>query len=232
MGRGWVNAIREAQGAKKGKVFTKLAKEISVAVKLGGDNPEANARLRAALKEAQKNSMPKDTIERAIKRGLGGGADADLEEINYEGYGPHGVAVIVEALTDNRNRTAQDVRAIFSRYGTNMGESGSVAWMFDRVSQILAKNKSDVDAEEAAINAGANEVENAEDGRWIFFGSPSDHDAIQKELEKMGWDVLEASLAFKAKNPIALDEVKMNDVKLFLEKIEDHDDVKRVHLAV
>jgi YebC/PmpR family DNA-binding regulatory protein len=220
-----------ASGAKKGKLFTKISKEITVAVKIGGPNAESNPRLRSALKDAQKNSMPRDTIDRAIKRGTGEGNEANFEEVTYEGYAPHGVSVLVEALTDNRNRTVQDLRAQFVRGGGNLGESGSVLWMFDRVSAIVAKPpKPGVDAEEAAILAGANEVQDAGEGEFVFFGSISDLDPIQNELTKSGWEISKSELTFKPKTPMSLEASQDKDIDDFLELVNDNDDVKKIHL--
>ncbi len=241
MGRGWVNAIRVASASKKGKAFTKIAKEIAVAVKLGGPSPESNARLRSALKDAQKNSMSKDTVERAIKRGQGGSDEAQLEEVVYEGYGPHGVAALVEVLTDNRNRAVSDLRNIFNKNGGTLGESGSVQWMFERVAMVSTRVKAGVDAEEAAINAGANEVEklqipNEETGKdeeqCHFVGSPTELDVIQKSLAEQGWEVLKAELTYRPKTPATLDEAQEKELREFLEAVDDSDDVKRVHLSV
>ena len=231
MGRGWVHGVRMASGAKKGKLFTKISKEITVAVKISGPNPEANPRLRSALKDAQKNSMPRDTIDRAIKRGTGEGNEANFEEVNYEGYAPHGVAVLIEALTDNRNRTVQDLRAQFVRGGGNLGVDGSVARMFERVSAIVAKPpKPDMDAEEAAILAGANEVENAGEGESVFFGNMSDLEPIQTELTKSGWEISKAELTYKAKMPMSLNAEQEKSIDEFLELVNDNDDVKKIHL--
>jgi YebC/PmpR family DNA-binding regulatory protein len=234
MGRGWVNAVREAAGAKKGKLFTKIAREIAVAVKMGGDNPEGNARLRMILKEARENSMPRDTIDRAVKRGLGVGSEAAYEEVVYEGYGPFGVAALVEVLTDNRNRTVQELRALFVRSAGNLGEAGSVQWMFDKISSVIAVAASGgVDPEEVAINAGANEVDDLGEGQQFqFVGDPSDLDVIQKGLTEQGWKVLKAEMSYRAKNPIAISEAQEGDLKVFLDKLEDLDDVKRVHLSI
>ncbi|MBS1983385.1 MAG: YebC/PmpR family DNA-binding transcriptional regulator [Bdellovibrionales bacterium] len=239
MGRGWVNNVRVAAGAKKGKLFTKIAKEIAVAVKMGGANAEGNARLRSALRDAQKNSMPKDTVDRAIKRGLGASDEAALEEITYEGYGPHGVAVIVEALTDNRNRTVQDLRAAFVRGKGNLGETNSVLWMFDRIASIVAKAPAaGGDPEEAAINAGANEVEEwhgeeATEGKlWHFIADMTELDAVQKALTAAGWEVTKGELSFRPKTPTEIDEAQEKDLQHFVELIDDSDDVKRFHLSV
>ena len=237
MGRGWVNNIRVASAAKKGKVFTKIAKEIAVSVKLGGAHPEGNARLRTALRDAQKNSVPKDTVDRAIKRGLGGGGEAALEEITYEGYGPHGIAVLVEALTDNRNRTVQDLRAAFVRGKGNLGEFGSVSWMFDRIASIVAKAPaSKPDPEEAAINAGANEVEGAdgENGEklWHFIAEPNSLAEVEKALAAEGWEIVKGEISFKPKTPMTLTPEQEKDLDHFIELIDDSDDVKRFHLSV
>lgn len=233
MGRGWVNGIREAAGAKKGRLFTKIAKEIAVSVKMGGANPDGNPRLRSALRDAQKNSMPKDTVERAIKRGSGAGDEAALEEVMYEGYGPHGVAVLVEALTDNRNRTVQDLRAAFSRGKGNLGEAGSVGWMFDRVASVVAKAPAaGGDPEEAAINAGANEVEAWEDGTQHFLAAPNDLEAVEKGLTAQGWEIVKGELSYRPKTPTEINDEQEKDLRHFIELIDDNDDVKRFHLSV
>ncbi len=233
MGRGWVNAIREVNAAKKGKVFTKIAREITVAVKFGGADAESNPRLRMALKDARENSMPKDTIERAIKRATGEGNEANFEEIIYEGYGPHGVAMLVETLTDNRNRTVQDLRALFVRGGGNLGEAGSVQWMFERVGSVIATPaKPGIDAEEAAIMAGANEVEALEEGQFLFTSDPADVDAVQSALSEQGWKVLKYELSYKSKNPMELDSTQETELRALMDKLDDHDDVKKIHLSV
>lgn len=234
MGRGWVHGVRVVAAAKKGKVFTKIAKEITVAVKLGGGDPEGNPRLRAALRDAQKNSMPKDTVDRAIKRGLGSTNEADLEEMTYEGYAPHGVAFLIECLTDNRNRTVQDLRAIVSRKGGNFGEPGSVQWMFDRLASIVAtKEGANMDvAEEAAINAGANEVEDLGEGQWHFWADMTELDSVAKSLQASGWELQKTELSYKPKTPIELSPEQETEVQVFLEAVDDHDDVKKVFLGL
>ncbi len=234
MGRGWINAIREVNAAKKGKIFTKLSREISVAVKIGGADPDANSRLRMALKDARTQSMPRDTIERAIKKGTGEGGDDNYEELTYEGYGPHGVALLVETLTDNKNRTVQDLRAMFVRGGGNLGESGSVLWMFDRIGSIIAKpEQENLDAEEAAIVAGADEVESLEDGQFQFICDPQEVDAVQSALGSGGgWQVLKYEISFRAKTPQDISEEQENDLRTLMDKLEDHDDVKKIHLSL
>jgi len=233
MGRGWVHGHRMEAGAKKGKLFTKIAKEITVAVKIGGVNPDGNPRLRVALKEAQKNSMPKDTVDRAIKRGSGPSDEAALEEITYEGYAPHGVAVLIETLTDNRNRTVQDLRSIFTHSGGNLGESGSVLWIFDRIASVIAKPLKAMDPEEAAIMAGANEVEDlGEEGEFRFIADPNDLDKVQKLLAEMNWEVVKGEIAFKSKTPANLNAEQEKDLEEFIDKLHDNEDVKKFHLSV
>jgi YebC/PmpR family DNA-binding regulatory protein len=232
MGRGWVHGVRVVAAAKKGKIFTKIAKEIAVSVKMGGASPESNARLRSALRDAQKNSVPKDTVERAIKRGLGGGNEALLEESTYEGYGPHGVAALVETLSDNKNRTVQDLRSAFTRSGGSMGETNSVGWMFDRIGSVIAHSAKKGDIEEAAIMVGANEVEALEEDQVHFICTPSDLDSVTKALGEQGWEILKSELAYKAKTPKELTPEQEKDVQEFLEMLNDNDDVKRVHLSV
>jgi YebC/PmpR family DNA-binding regulatory protein len=230
VGRGWVNAVREAAGAKKGKLFTKLAKEITVAVRMGGANAEGNARLKSALKDAQKNSMPKDTVDRAIKRGTGPSDGAELEEIVYEGYGPHGVAVLVETLTDNRNRTVQDLRAVFVRNKGNLGESGSVAWMFNRVGAVTALRKEpNSDPESVAIEAGADDVEDAGSNHWTFYTSATDFGSVGHTIETMGFEVIESGVVYRPKTPVELSAEQEKDLGEFIEAIYDNDDVKKVH---
>ena len=228
MGRGWVHGHRLVAGAAKGKLFTKLAKEITVAVRLGGPDEGGNARLRAALREARRNSMPKDTIERAIKRGSGAAEGEDYEEITYEGYGPHQVAFVVEALTDNRNRTAQDMRALFTKHGAGLGASGAVMWMFERVGSILAKGEGD--PEEIAIEAGANDVKALDEGLWHFICEVSDFSSVQDSLEKAGWEIDKANLGYIAKTEAEISEEQETDVQEFMQKLEDHEDVRKVYL--
>lgn len=232
MGRGWINSIKELNAAKKGKVFTKIAREITVGVKLGGADPESNPRLRMALKDARENSMPKDTIDRAVKRATGEDSDAQYEENTYEGYGPHGVAMLVETLTDNKNRTVQDLRAMFARGGGNLGEPGSVLWMFERVGSVIASTEKATDAEEAAIEAGANEVESLDEGQYQFICDPADVDAVQHALSERGWKVLKYELSYKSKNPMDITQEQENDIKTLMEKLDDHDDVKKIHLSL
>jgi YebC/PmpR family DNA-binding regulatory protein len=175
MGKGWKVAGKMAAAQKKGAVFTKIAREIAVSVKLGGAEPEGNSRLRLALNLAKKMACPRDTIDRAIKKGLGThGEGAQIEELTYEGYGPHGVGVLVECQTDNKHRTAPEIRNVFKTHAGNMGESGSVNWMFTRVCLIEGKKTGAFDPDEEAIEAGANEVfKGDEEGSYSFYGKNS-----------------------------------------------------------
>jgi len=233
MGRGWVHGIREASAAKKGKLFTKIAKEITVAVRVGNSkDPAGNARLRMALKEAQKASMPKDTVERAIKRGTGESAEGQLEEIIYEGYGASGIPVLVETLTDNKQRTVQDLRAIFTRSHGALGAEGSVKWNFDHVGSIIAKDPKGRDAEEAAINAGADSVEPLENGIYQFICAAMDLEIVHDALIKEGWELSKSELIYKPKAPVTITSEQEVLLQKLNDNLEDHDDVKRVHFAV
>ncbi|MES2855985.1 MAG: YebC/PmpR family DNA-binding transcriptional regulator, partial [Bdellovibrionota bacterium] len=201
MGKSWKNPMMAANAAKKGAKITKFARELQVASKLGGPDPDINSRLRIAIEAAREASVPKDTIERAIKKGAGLLDDGSvIEEITYEGYAPHQVAVIVECQSDNRNRTSSEIRNIFNKQGGRLGEMGSVMWMFDRVSLIEANKEAVGDPEEDAIEAGANEVEQHEDKSCRFYGAPEELKNIEVALTGRGWKVTTAELSYKAKN--------------------------------
>jgi YebC/PmpR family DNA-binding regulatory protein len=233
MGKSWKNAGISANAAKKGLKITKLAREIQVASKLGGPDPDTNARLRAAVEAARAESCPKDTIERAIKKGAGLLDDgAQIEEVMYEGYGPHQVAIIVEAQTDNRNRTNTNVRIIFNKKGGRIGEIGSVAWMFDRVSLIEGANPNVKDAEEEAIEAGANEVEQSGEETYRFYGAPEDLKSIETALSGRGWKITMAELSYKAKNNVELSDEQKKEVHDFIDALDDDDDTSRIHATV
>lgn len=228
MGKSWKNPVKAANAAKKGAIITKLAREIQVAAKLGGPDPEYNARLRAAVEAAKAQSCPADTIERAIKKGSGQLEGEQIDEITYEGYGPHGVGIILECQTNNKNRTAAEVRNLFKSNNGNMGESGSVMWMFERVSLIEGTKEGKFDPEEEAIEVGANEVEEAEKG-WAFFGAPDSLDAIRKALIARGWKVGTAELSYKAKNKADITDEQKKEVIEFLNEMDDFEDTHRVH---
>lgn len=233
MGKSWKKAGKLEASQKKGALFTKLAREIAVAAKLGGGDPEANSRLKLAMIAAREASCPKDTIDRAIKKGTGQLDDgAQIDEVLYEGYGPHGVGVLVECQTDNRNRTVSEIRNVFKSNGGNMGESGAVAWMFERVAFIQGKKAGVDDIEEEAIEAGANDVEGDEEGKVNFYGAPQDLDAIRSALQARGWEINAAELSYKAKDKTTLSDDQLKEVYDLLEALEDNDDSHRVHATV
>ena len=217
-----------AQDKKRAKLFSKLAKEITVAAKMGMPDPDHNPRLRSAIVAARAQSMPKDNIQRAMDKGIGGDGE-NYEEARYEGYGPGNVALIVEALTDNRNRTAGSVRTAFNKGGGAMGETNSVAFNFDRVGQItypVAAGGEDT-VMEAAIEAGADDVESSDAGHDIFC-KPEDLNTVQKALEDSLGEPESARLDWRALNTVEVDEA--NALKLFnlLDVLDDDDDVQRV----
>lgn len=233
MGKSWKNAGKVEKALQKGQIFTKLAREISVAAKAGGPDPAANSRLRLAIDAAKKQSCPTDTIERAIKKGAGLLDDGKIiEEVVYEGYGPHGVGVIVECQTDNKNRTASEVRLAFKSHEGNMGESGSVAWMFDYVGYIVATKTGSFDPDEEAIEAGANEVYKEEDGSYEFYTGHSELAAVTETLTQRGWKITTSELSYKAKNPTELSDGQRKEVEEFLNALEDLDDSHRVHATL
>jgi YebC/PmpR family DNA-binding regulatory protein len=217
------------QDAVKSKLFGKLAREITVAAKLGTPDPAMNPRLRAAVLAARAENMSKDSIERAIKKAQGGDAEA-YDEIRYEGYGPGGVAVIVEALTDNRNRTASDVRSYFTKTGGNLAETGAVSFMFDRVGLIEFDAKvASADAMlEAAIEAGADDVVSTEDGHEIYAAQDSFVNVV-KALEAKFGEPRKAALVWKPQNAIAIDDEKGEKMFKLMELLNDHDDVQNVY---
>ncbi len=237
MGAQWKHSIRQGNNAKKGAIMSKLVKEIIVSAKMGGADPGGNFRLRTALEEARKNSVPRDTIERAIKRGAGLLDEPVVyETVVYEGFAPHQIPILVECLTDNRNRTAADVRVIFRK--GQLGSSGSVAWMFERKGQIEAHSlKLDVDPEEAALEAGADEVEPIEAAGAPkkparFFCAASDLDSVTKALALAGWSIDSSELTYIVKEPISVAPELMKDVVEFLETLDDHDDVHKLYTAL
>ncbi len=216
------------QDAARSKLFSKLSKEITVAAKMGDPDPDKNPRLRLAIKEAKGQSMPKDNIDRAVKKAIGGEGDA-YEEIRYEGYGPNGVAVIVEAMTDNRNRTAANVRATFSKNGGNMGETGSVGFMFDRKGEIVypASVGDSESVLEAAIMAGAEDVESSEDGHVIWCADTDLNDVASALEESLG-ESESTKLVWKPQNTTELDLDGMQSLMKLIDALEDDDDVQRV----
>lgn len=231
MGKGWKNPFKEAQAQKKGQLYTKMAREIAVAAKLGGADPVANARLKMAIDAAKEVSCPKDTIERAIKRGSGQLDDAaEIEELTYEGLGPSGVGFIVECQTDNRNRTVSELRNAFRKHEGSLGESGSVAWMFDRVCLVVGTKQNVSDPEEDAIECGANEVESTDSGEYLFWGDPTDLDHLRTQLQERGWTISMAELSYKMKNATPVSDAgTVATVKELEQALNDLDDTHRVY---
>ncbi len=217
------------QDAMRSKLFSKLAREITVAAKLGLPDPGMNARLRAAIQAARAENMPKDNVERAIKKAAGGDAE-NYEEIRYEGYAPGGVAVIVEALTDNRNRTASEVRSYFTKAGGSLAETGAVSFMFDRVGVIEfdAKVAGEDAVMEAAIESGADDVSSSEDGHEIVTTMESLRD-VQKALEAKFGEPRKAALVWRAQNNIAVDDEAGEKILRLMDALDDNDDVQNVY---
>jgi YebC/PmpR family DNA-binding regulatory protein len=238
MGAQWKHAGRVQNAAKRGAVFGKLAKEIIVSAKIGDPNPDNNHRLRAAIEAARKASMPRDTIERAVKKGAGLLEPVNYETVLYEGFAPHKVPVIVECLTENKNRTASDVRLLF-RKGM-LGSIGSVAWMFDRLGVVEASHPDKtLDIEGVAIEAGAQNVEPLEKEEVPeghigarFFCDPSDLDVVSKFLASAGWVITQSELSYVAKNNVELSESDKKEVADFLGAIDDNDDVHRIYAGL
>jgi len=220
-----------ALDAKRGKIFSRLIKEITVAARMGGGDPEGNPRLRSAINTAKTENMPKDNIERAIKKGTGELEGAVYEEITYEGYGPSGVAVLVDCMTDNKNRTVADIRHAFSKSGGNLGESGCVSWMFDKKGSILV-DKEVIDEEELmdkALEAGAEDVVE-EDTVFQVVTAPEDFDAVREALEADGVKFIEASVSMIPQNTVDItDEKRARQILKLLESLEDQDDVQNVY---
>jgi YebC/PmpR family DNA-binding regulatory protein len=220
-----------AADAKRGKIFTKLIKEITLSARLSGSDPDGNARLRTAILAAKDENMPKDNIDRAIKKGSGSGeGTVTYEEIVYEGYGPGGVAVIVEVMTDNKNRTVAEIRHIFSKYGGNLGENGCVAWIFEKKGSFLIDKKTIGEDElmELALDAGADDVREDEH-EYEVLTSPAAFEDVRKALEGKGLKILSATIGMIPQNTVELGEDKASSMLKLMEKMEDNDDVQNVY---
>jgi YebC/PmpR family DNA-binding regulatory protein len=219
-----------AQDKKRAKIFTKIIRELTTAARSGLPDPNSNPRLRAAVNAAKEANMPKDTVERAIRRGAGGEEGENYEEVRYEGYGPGGVAIIVEALTDNRNRTASDVRAAFTKAGGNMGESNSVSFLFDRVGQVTyPAGAASADAMfEAAVEAGADNVESGPDEHAVTT-APDALNAVRDALEERFGAPQSAKLVWRAKTLTPVEGEAADQLFKLLETLEDSDDVQSVY---
>ncbi|HEX8959965.1 MAG TPA: YebC/PmpR family DNA-binding transcriptional regulator [Geobacteraceae bacterium] len=218
-----------AADAKRGKIFTKLITEISVAAKLGGGDPGGNPRLRTAMDKAKAENMPKDNIERAIKKGTGEMEGVTYEEITYEGYGPGGVAVLVEVMTDNRNRTVSDVRSTFTKCNGNMGEAGCVSWMFDKKGLIVFPEGTDLDKLfEVALEAGAEDV--SDEGDQIEVTTdPTSYIEVREALEKAGFKYESAEITMIPQTMVKLEGKQAENMLKMMDRLEDNDDVQNVY---
>lgn len=228
----WANRKhrKERQDAKKGKVFSKMAREITLAARQGGDL-DTNNRLRLAVEKAKELGVPNENIDRAIKRGTGELGGADYEELMYEGYGPGGVALLLDIATDNRNRTAGDVRFIFSKYGGNMAESGAVAWMFERKGTLTIDKSEELDADELMLNAleaGAEDIKEDEES-FTVIASPQDIAGVAQGLVAMGIDVSTTDITMLPTNEVTVGGKDAEKLMVLLDALEDHDDVQDVY---
>ncbi|MCK5374827.1 MAG: YebC/PmpR family DNA-binding transcriptional regulator [Alphaproteobacteria bacterium] len=227
----WANIKHRkgAQDAKRAKIFSKLGREITVAAKLGGEDPDMNPRLRLAILTARGQSMPKDAIERAVQKGVGSNDADNYEEIRYEGYGAAGVAIIVEALTDNKNRTASEVRSAFTKCNGNLGETGCVSFMFDRIAEVVfpANKASADDMFEAALEAGALNVESSEEYHEIY-GSVEDFATMRDDLEKRFGEPERQGLIWQPNVITDVDEETAISIIKLIDLLEDNDDVQKV----
>jgi len=218
------------EDARRGKIFSKLSRYITVAAKEGGGNPEMNAALAAAIEKAKENNVPANNIERAIKRGTGEIEGVSYEQFTYEGYGPDGVAVLLEIMTDNRNRTAAEIRNIFTRHNGNLGTTGSVAWMFERRGVILVPNTAidEEDLLEAALEAGAQDMETEED-HYEIITEPTDLAEVRQALIAKDLELTSSELSMVPKNSVALDKKQARRVLKFIDALEESDDVQEVY---
>jgi YebC/PmpR family DNA-binding regulatory protein len=230
----WANIKhkKEKTDAQRGKIFTKIGREIAVAVKEGGgSDPEVNSRLKDIIAKAKANNMPNDNILRSIKKAAGEAGSVSYENILYEGYGPNGVAIIVEALTDNRNRTASEMRYIFDRNGGSLGASGCVSWMFDRKGVIVIENNGEVEEDALmmeAIEAGAEDVsDNAE--AYEIYTDPVNFSAVRDALEKSGYSFASAGIEMVPQNTVQLKEEQAEKVMNLIDMMEDNDDIQNVY---
>ncbi len=227
----WANIKHKkaANDKKRGKLWSKLIREVTVAAKQGGGDLESNPRLRLAVGKAQAANMPKDTIDRAVKKGAGGGEGEDYEEIRYEGYGPGGTAVMVDCMTDNRNRTASEVRHAFTKHGGNLGTDGSVAYLFTRRGILSYAPGADEDAiMEAALEAGAEDVVSNDDGSIDVYTTPEDFEAVKQAMEDAGLAPASAEVTYEAATLAALDRDGAEKLLRLVDALEDLDDVQEV----
>ena len=221
---------KAAIDAKRGKIFTTLIREITIAARAGGGDPDSNPRLRHAISSARDANMPQDNIKKAIMKGTGEVPGTTYEECTYEGFGPGGVAIFIEVLTDNKNRTVADIRHLITKYGGNLGENGSVSWMFDKKGQIiLTRDNQDEDTLfDAAIDAGAEDFE-AVDDAFIVTTDPADIMSVRSALENKGYYVESSKVEMLPKNLHKIDDEKSKKAISLLDEIEDHNDIKSVY---
>ena len=227
----WANIKhrKAAQDAKRGKIFTKLIREITTAARVGDADPAANPRLRAAVAAALSNNMTRDTVNRAIQRGAGGGDGADLETLIYEGYGPAGSAVMVECMTDNRNRTVSEVRHAFSKCGGNLGTDGSVSYLFSKKGVLTFENVNEDALMDAALEAGADDVISNDDGSVEVYTTPNDFGTVLDALEAAGFKTTNASVTMIASTEAELDAETAPKFMRLIDMLEDLDDVQEVY---
>ena len=222
---------KEKTDSKRGKIFTKIGRELAVAVKEGGADPNSNSRLKDIIAKAKANNMPSDTISRSIKKAAGEAGSINYESIVYEGYGPGGVAVIVEALTDNRNRTAGEVRHSFDKNGGSMGATGCVAWMFERKGIVIVENSEKIDEEElimTALEAGADDV-GEDDGDFEITTTPASFTAVYEALESAGYTIAMAEVQMVPSNTVSITEEVEESIQKMLDMLDDSDDVQNVY---
>jgi len=230
----WANIKhqKKKQDKKRAKLFSKLSRKIAVAAREGGGDPEMNADLRRAIEKAKDNEMPKENIDKAIKRGTGELEGVDYENFTYEGYGPNGVALYLDIMSDNRNRTASEIRHILSESGGNLGESGCVEWMFEKKGQIVIDlEENNVDEDELmmqVIEAGAEDVD-ITDKIMTIYTTPEDYEPVRKELEDKGYEISDSDLAMIPNSEVDLDKSTAKKTLNLMEKLEDHDDVQDVY---
>ena len=227
------HSIKHKKGAldaKRGKLFTKFIKELTVAARTGGGDPDANARLRKAINDAKAGNMPNDTIDRAIRRGTGEEEGVNYEELTYEGYGPGGVALMVQSMTDNRNRTVAEIRHIFSKNGGNLGEAGSVAWMFDKKGYIVVDKaaRSEDELFEIAIEAGADDMQDEGDVFEIFT-TPDNFESVSEAIAKAGIEPQAAEVSMIPQNYIKLEGGDAKTMMKLYDALDDNDDVQKVY---
>jgi len=228
----WANIKyrKAAQDAKKGKIFQKLVRAIIVAAKEGGGDPETNPRLKAAIERAKEFNLPSENVERAIKRGTGEIEGASYEEVVYEGYGPGGVAIMVEAMTDNRNRTATEIRTIFARNGGSLGEAGCVSWIFQRRGVIEVEPGLDEDrVMEVALEVGAEDVKGDPSEGFTVYVDPRDLNVASERFRSAGIGVRRADISYEPSNVVQVDESVAERLIRLLDALEEHDDVQRVY---